>query len=76
MDDDRLTLAALGFDGTGAFLLEARGEAGKRVRLERAVQFPDWSEVTTLDNPTGTVAFRDPSATNRAVSFYRAETVP
>lgn len=76
LDDDRLTLQAVGWSAETGFRLRARGTPGGRVRLEVSSDLVTWDTLATGDNPDGVVEFTDPAAAGAAARFYRARSVP
>ena len=76
VDDDALSLTSLGFTVTGAFRLRLTGPAGGRVRLQTSPDLAGWSDLKTLDNPTGTVEYEDAAAAGNGVRYYRARSAP
>jgi hypothetical protein len=61
--------------GQGQFRFTLAGVPGGSLRIEASTNLVDWSALTNLVNPTGTVTFTDhaPGATRR---FYRAVAAP
>jgi hypothetical protein len=76
LDDDTLTLAALGYSAASGFRMEITGPVGGRVRVEVSLDCGTWNPVATLDNPDGTVAFTDPAVAGPTGRYYRARSVP
>lgn len=76
LDDDALTLEALDYTAGTGFRLRATGAPGGRVRLEFSADLVDWTILTTLDNPDGTVEFTDPVPATVTARYYRARAMP
>lgn len=76
VDDDAFWLTGLGFTEAGAFRLRLTGPAGGRVLLQTSPDLSDWSDLKTLDNPTGTTEYEDATAAGNDVRYYRARSAP
>ncbi len=76
VDDDQVTLQALGWAATTGFRLRVAASPGGRVRLESSADLSSWEVLGTVDNPDGVVDFTDPTAGGAARRFYRARSVP
>jgi PKD repeat protein len=76
LDDDALTLEALDYTAGTGFRLRAIGPPGGRVRLEFSADLWNWTTLTTLDNPDGTVEFTDPVPETATTRYYRARSLP
>jgi hypothetical protein len=75
-DDSPLELAAAAYSPDTGFRLRVNGPPGGRVRLEASPDLRAWTELATLENPTGTVEFTDPVSLGAAARFYRARRLP
>ncbi len=76
VDDDALSLTALGFTGTGAFRLRLTGPAGGQVVLSASPDLSTWTDLKTLGIPTGTVEYEDATAVGTGTRYYRARSAP
>ena len=76
LDDDAIWLTGLGFADTGAFRLQLTGPVGGRVLLQTSPDLSRWSDLKTLDNPTGTIEYEDTKAAGVRVRYYRARSAP
>ncbi len=56
----------------GSFQLTVYGDAGRSYTVQASTNLVDWTLVTTLVNPNGTMTVVDPAATNFSYRFYRA----
>ena len=56
----------------GSFQLTVYGDAGRSYTVQASTNLVDWTLVTTLVNPNGTMTVVDPAATNFTCRFYRA----
>jgi PKD repeat protein len=75
-DDSPLELVAAAYSPDSGFRLRVSGPAGGLVRLEASPDLRSWTELATLENPTGTVEFTDPASPGAAARFYRARRLP
>jgi len=60
----------------GSPLLSLQAVSNLTYRIDAGTDLMNWTVLTTLPNPTGTLQFADPDATNFALRFYRAVWVP
>ncbi len=75
-DETPLELAAAAYSPDTGFRLRVNGPPGGQVRLETSPNLRAWTELATLENPTGTVEFTDPASPGATARFYRARSLP
>lgn len=76
VDDDSFWLTGLGFTETGAFRLRITGPAGGRALLQTSPDLNQWSDLKTLNNPTGVTEYEDTAAVGNEVRYYRVRSAP
>ncbi len=74
-DEAELAFAGVSPAPDGSWVLRLRGPAGLRVRLETSADLQSWEPLAELDNPEGTVEFRD-ARPPAAARYYRARVNP
>ena len=62
--------ARLQGSGPGAFRVQSW--KGMAFEVQASIDLKQWSPVTNVTNPTGTLEFTDPDAANFMQRFYRA----
>jgi hypothetical protein len=67
----QITLKALGYSDSGGFRALVAGSAGQQVQLQRSTDLAVWNDWQIVALTDGAVEVSDPSAGNRAQTFYR-----
>jgi len=67
----RPVLTILEVNAKGVVFLEITSDPGLRLRVQRSTNLKTWVDVTTEDNPTGTIDVSDEAASGQPHLFYR-----
>ena len=62
--------------GSGQFYFQLSGDAGRSNQILTSTTLTDWTPLTNVYNPNGTISFTNPVSAGQSRLFFRAMTLP